>query len=425
MYQSFEREQKEQIEIEGLKYAISNNNKTAEVSNYLRGSENVIIPRTIFYKSNEYIVTSILDNAFMYSRRVNSIQFPSDSVLHTIGKFAFSNSKIESISIPSSVNEIKTGWCHNTHKLTKVIIMPDNPYFQIYENVFILKKSSQKTSNFDVLSFAVRNIKIAKIPDFIEVIEPYAFENCESLRNVEFSPNSKLRIIGEDAFCNSSIEKFTIPSNICKFEEGWCKWTMKLNKIELMPNKNFLFIDNSIIIGKSNQETSNFDVLIFAVRNIKKAKIPNCIQKVGSYCFEGCKCLQKVDIPSDSEMEIIEKNAFSLSTIDHISFPDHLTEIDENAFFSCHNLRQIDITSNSELRIIGKSAFTATKIDSFYFPPHITQIENNIFSFCKQMQAIEFAENDDLPIIDGRIFEEFVNAVIMIPVNLSDRLGLK
>ena len=58
-----------------------------------------------------------------------------------------------------------------------------------------------------------RDIKNATIPNFIEIIEPVAFGRCKYLQKVEFQIDSKLSIISQYAFLESSIELITIPNH--------------------------------------------------------------------------------------------------------------------------------------------------------------------------------------------------------------------
>ena len=54
----------------------------------------------------------------------------------------------------------------------------------MYENEFIIGRSSLDKEYYDVLAFCVRDIQVAEIPNFIEVIAPYSFQNCTNLQKV-------------------------------------------------------------------------------------------------------------------------------------------------------------------------------------------------------------------------------------------------
>ena len=71
-----------------------------------------------------------------------------------------------------------------------------NPFFKMYGEKMIIGKSNADQTNFDCLIFCARDVKNVIIPDFIEHICSCAFDNCEQINKIEFSPDSKLKTIG-------------------------------------------------------------------------------------------------------------------------------------------------------------------------------------------------------------------------------------
>lgn len=90
-------------------------------------SGDIFIPSSIKYKTTEYTIKRIPKYSFKNSKSIRSITFPADSSIDTIEKESFSNSTLESISIPSNLLVLKECWCKFTPNLTKVTIMPNNP----------------------------------------------------------------------------------------------------------------------------------------------------------------------------------------------------------------------------------------------------------------------------------------------------------
>ena len=106
-----------QIKQDGLTYLIKE--KRADIIGYYEDRPTFIIPRSIKHESQEYIVASISKDAFKNSQNIKSIEFASDSEIQSIEKDALKWSKIESIFIPASVNDIQTGWCNEARGLKK------------------------------------------------------------------------------------------------------------------------------------------------------------------------------------------------------------------------------------------------------------------------------------------------------------------
>ena len=71
--------------------------------------------------------------------------------------------------------------------------------------------------------------------------------------------------------------------------------------------------------------------------------------KIGKYAFSSCKKLQKVEILSDSKLQIIDDNAFFDSRIKSIKIPSNATWIGANAFSLCYNLQRVEMPADSKL----------------------------------------------------------------------------
>ena len=60
---------------------------------------------------------------------------------------------------------------------------------------------------------------------------------------------------------------------------------------------------------------------IFARRDIEEVIIPTNIKIISSYSFEKCTNLHKIEISPESQLRIIERNAFSETNIETIFIP--------------------------------------------------------------------------------------------------------
>lgn len=183
-----------------------------------------------------------------------------------------------------------------------------------------------------------------------------------------------------------------------ELEEGWCDFTNDLTEIKIMPkNRHFILFDNQYILQKSNPDQSNYDTLVFAVRNIEIVKIPNFIEIIGKYAFNSCQLIQKIDISENTKLRIIDKFAFyGCTSINHIKIPLHLTSIEEGAFFSCDILRSVEIPINSELRTIGKDAFNDTIIESISIPDNLVELKKEWCTDIRHLNRIEVSPNNPI-----------------------------
>lgn len=398
-----------------LFFMLNKKMKTANVIDNYDICGDVFVPKSAEYKKQSYIVTSICSKSFKKLDTIRSISFPHDSKLQTIEKRAFSDSKIEIISIPQSLRELRKGWCARTRYLKIVNIDKNNSIYKNYEKNIVIGKSDTNNSEYDILLFVNRFSEKVVIPNFIKQIDAYsfqsslieeitipenvtiicqnAFSDCKRLQRIEFSPNSKLEIIENDAFEFTRIKKLTIPSSLIKLDDCWCSNTNYLKHLSVdSDNQIYKKYDNNIVIGKSDKNNEEYDVLIFVDRYIEKVTIPPCIKKIASYAFANC-------------------------SITEIVIPNSVTEIGEGSFMECNKLQKIEISPNeSKLKTIGGKAFNSTLISNFTIPSNVVSIGEYCFEYSNK--NIEYSPDSKLKVMNNFGFCNLEN--IIIPSNITE-----
>ena len=111
-------------------------------------------------------------------------------------------------------------------------------------------------------------------------------------------------------------------------------------------NEYFQKYDNKMIIGKKN---NNKSVLYFAPRNINSITIPSFIKHIEECSFEFCKQLTKVNFEENSQLSIINSDAFSCTHLYDFTFPSSVLIIGNNAFNFCNFLIRVDFPDDSQL----------------------------------------------------------------------------
>lgn len=180
----------------------------------------------------------------------------------------------------------------------------------------LIGKSTDKRENFDFLICYFGNLESATIPSFIEIISPYAFKDGDKIKRIEFPDDSKLRIIPEKLFSDTSIESI---------------------------------------------------------------KIPSSVKQIENHAFNRMSSLSTVIIESDSKLESIGKYAFLSTDIKAITIPSHLSIIGYKAFKHCNNLKEVNFLPCSNCLTIEEMAFSMTNIDSFTVPSSQLTIKHGIF----------------------------------------------
>lgn len=125
----------------------------------------------------------------------------------------------------------------------------------------------------------------------------WSFKNSKTIRSINFPPDSKIKSIDDESFAYSNLESLVIPSFLSELKECWCSHTTALTKVVIMPNnQNFMWINNQMIVGKSDKDNSDYDVLIFVSRDVEEIVIPSFIKTIGPYAFSETK-IKAVLIP--------------------------------------------------------------------------------------------------------------------------------
>lgn len=345
-------------------------------------------------------IKKINAHSFEHCRKLKHVKIPENSQLQTIGNFAFYDTAIQEISIPSNIITIGKGWCCGTFQLNKINIIPngDTNVKLIENNKVLIGKSDLKSEIFDVLYYADRDIQKFNLPSQIRKIESYALD-CVDLHDFEFPNDSELELISIHSFASTSLEKVLIPDNVKKIDEGAFCWCTKLVSVEFSPNSkiktiekyafngsslenisipssiikmdgfcselyslnninviqkdvvNIKYIDNKVLVGKFDVNVDEFDVILFANRKIKYLKIPSNIKKLAAHAFEHCFSLNKIEIDDDSNLQFIDENVFSGNPISSIFIPSNVIQIRKNALSYCNQLKIIEVANPDLLQI--------------------------------------------------------------------------
>lgn len=456
------------------KFAFSSCKKLKSVQ-FEEGSELTLIEEHAFsYSSLERIVipsnvVEIGPSSFYNCHNLKSVDFLNGSKLMTIGDFSFAFSPIERISIPSSVVNIGREWLRGTRKLADVKVTQNEvENVSYFDDSFIVAKSDLNSDFFDVLLFVRRDIEHAVIPSFVRRISPFAFDSCQQLKTLEFHENSELQIIDKfafsgisidtisipasviridesafskvmnlksvtfssdsklrtlekRAFSSPSIESISIPSSIKEIDNDWCDEINNLTNITIFQKeeRNISVFDNSFIVGKSDLNQENFDVLLFARRNIEIATIPSFIRIIAPYAFNRCKLLKTATFSENSKLELIEKFAFNNSAIKSILIPSGVTKIGNSAFSYCPNLKKVEFQENSKLKIIDRSAFSYSSIESITIPSNTILIDECAFDYCLLLKNVDFFSNSKLLSIRYSSFAHSSITHITIPPHVT------
>lgn len=198
------------------------------------------------------------------------------------------------------------------------------------------------------LNLKMRTASIRKVdeqPDMIEIprsvnynsteyviksIRPYAFYGAKTYfykpdKAISFAEDSEILIFDDYSFKCSIINSLSIPASLEYLGKGWCEETRLLTKISISPkNKNFVYYDEKMILGKTNIMDDNYDTIYFARRDVEDIRIPSFIKHIEQSAFDCCNKIETFIINEDSVLLTIGDYAFASSSINKFFIPSKL-----------------------------------------------------------------------------------------------------
>ncbi len=204
------------------------------------------------------------------------------------------------------------------------------------------------------------------IPDTIEYIGMFCFNECYNLKKVKLGKNVKE--IGIWAFLDcKSLKSINIPEAITDFDSQPFAGT-NITKIRLTQNiksADLLWLNlKAITVSKKNKFFTAKDGVLYNkkksslvyypnAKSKKTFKIPNKVQNIKKWAFDNTTKLKKVVLPKN--LKLIESSAFCSTNISKIIFTGKKkVTLQKYAFWECKKLKSVTVPKN--VIKIGKQA---------------------------------------------------------------------
>lgn len=341
------------VEIDGIWYDVISKGEIAKVikSQGEKYSGAIVIPETINHDGISCKVTEIGNQAFFNCRDVTSISLPKTIVSVDLNAFGGCYG-LNAVYITDL-----TAWCK-----IKFGYRDSNPLSEA-NHLFL---NGQEVKGELV------------IPDGVETIGNYAFQNCTELTSVVI--DNSVTSIGENAFNGcGKLASVTIPSSVVVIGRSAFDGCTSLNSV---------FITNLTAwcnIKFDNNPLKYAGHLFLNSEEVINLVIPEGITTIG-YAFPNCKSLTSVIFPNT--MTEIGASSFEDCTgLTSVSIPDNVTVLGASAFSGCSNLQSVDLGAG--LKYIRGSAFMdCEKLASVVFPIGLVEIGANSFRNCVSLSSV-------------------------------------
>lgn len=269
-------------------------------------------------------LTTIDEGAFAYCSSLKEINL--NEGLTTIGRYAFQDTIIETLTIPSTVTEISSEFCWGVESIKEYIVKEGNTEFYTHEGVLYNTPSGLK--NNDLLAYPVGSERTEyTVPDGVTRIEQSAFLNAINLQKVNL-PDS-IFVYGAYAFKGSGLTSLVVPaSNLKSLSSNVWSDCPNLKTVEFKANTTECIFGDKL----PGSIFENCTVL-------ENVIISGNVKEIYAGAFENCTNLKKVEFTGNTETI----NYFSFegcTSLEEIVWPSTLIEVSKSAFKGCDKLTE-------------------------------------------------------------------------------------
>ncbi len=358
-------------------YLFFTNSKANYLIGYIGNESSLILPNT--YNGERY---EINDYAFYGTNKITHIVIPNGFT--NIGEYAFAESQIISISIPSSMETIGNNAFIGCNKLIEVInnssldIRAGSKDFEdIAYNAKWVHSKDSKIENIDGYLFYTYKDEWAH--KNINCLIGYAGDNTDLILPKTY--NDKDYVIADFAFYeNTNIRSITIPSAVTNIGKWAFTRCYSLENVSFEENSRLTSIDSNAFHGCLSLHTN--------------ITIPKSVVRIGSSVFDGCVSLKGVDFEENSQLKTIGHNAFSCTGLIRISIPKNVTTIEWSAFCDCYKLTSI-VIPDSVTSIESGTFYDCYKLTSIVIPDSVTSISWQAFKGCNSLTDVYYTGTEE------------------------------
>ena len=360
------------ISINGISYELHDDNTSASVvaevpwlPSYTNISGDIIIPTSIYYNKQNYIVTAIDDNAFNGCNGITSITIPN--TVKTIGNNAFYGcSGLNSLAIPNSVISIGNNAFFGCSSLVSIIVENGNQKYDSRNNCNALIETANNkllrgcmntvipnsvTSIGDGAFSGCTEITSLTIPNLVTSIGYAAFENCTGLKYINI-PNMVTSIEDRTFYGCTHLTSVTFPSSLLSIGEYAFYGCSGLTSLTI--GRDVTFVGKQAFNGCTGlvdviwnaKETNDYSGVredqspFRGLSNIKSFVFGEDVKRISKLLCDGCSGLTSVTIP-DSVIWIGTKAFIGCSNLTSLYLGNSIKGIANSAFWGCDKLTEV------------------------------------------------------------------------------------
>lgn len=369
-------------------------------------------------------------------KALNKIVFEGDNV-NAIGQYAFYNTAITELTVPSKVTFIPHNMAYGCKELVRVTLgnnvetidyeafgnCPKLAYFNSEEEGLFVMPNSLRHINDGAFMYAASMKKIQLNDGLLSIGDgafaayyKYTDKTNESVGLVEITIPASVTSLGEGVFeADRNLESITILSDNLDFETSdgimYRKSTKSLVCCPLAK------VANTLEIREGTIEIEDF--AFASTTGISKIICPDSLEIIGTGAFQLSNISEVVF--NEGLLVIGEASLYGLDDLISVHIPSTVVTIEQHAFYTCQNLVELTFADNSHLKTIGREAFSSTAIgEAVEIPASVTEMGIGVFQNCKSLKTVTFGEGSKLEYIAQNTFNASGLESIELPDSVTE-----
>ena len=265
---------------------------------------------------------------------------------------AFSESRLESVTLPAALREIRDAF-YGCERL-RTVVLPTGKMDVHYD-----RKKHCFSGKFTVAA-STRELLSHPAYDYFGVKE------------VAFEENCRLEVIGPNAFQGAGIERFDVPPSLREIGVlafGNCR---RLKSVHL--NERLEKLGELCFWGTQVRETDLLDVCDH-IANIEKAVFTSARELV---------------LPQG--LKAVGKGWFAGSAVETVTIPRSVEVLETGAFEECKNLKTVVFEEGSRLEWIRERCFSRSGLEELRCPPRLRGVGPSAFCECFSLRSVVFGD---------------------------------
>ena len=319
-----------------------------------------------------------------------------------IGQNAFKGStELTSVTIPSSVTEIKDYAFMGTSKLTSVTIPPSVTKMgaHIFKGSGLVSFTlpDQFTSTSEFLLEECHSLRNVTLPEGLTTIAKGTFVQCTQLEGLELP--EELKVIADSAFVGcGALTDIVLPEGLTTIGDyafyNAMSYSTHVQPFEITIPESVTYLGKyafayatftSFTLPKNITTVS--EGLLYATNRMRTITLHDNVTSIESRAFMGSK-ITSFEIPAS--VKVIGDEAFNNTALFHITIPNSVESLGKSVFIYNFNLESVHIGSG--IKELGEKSFMRnSKLTSVTFDPEsqLTAIGNSAFSQCTSLESID------------------------------------